>query len=660
VSFNRDGTLLATASEDGWFRVWDSASGKELFQRRFSDPEVVNPHAFVEFLPDGRLLSTRKLGKARIWKPDAPDAPPDVEAPIGQVNAVWLSPNGGYMVWENWGTNEESWGTNELWGWDFQGKRTPERLLKHMLGKSPFNSAFSRDSRLIATLGDHTDFVIWDVAQRSVIRRFPGQTARPTAFAFSPGADRLVSGSGWPESEVRLWTTEGKPIHRQHVHRNSINDLSYSPDGSRIASASLDQTIGLWHGMTLEPLALLQGHNGKVLQVQFTSESNRLVSMSDDLTIRLWEAARGNPVAVLHGHTEIIYHFALSPNGNTLASASGDGTVRLWDMKQAEARNGLRGHDNFVYDVSFSPDGTQIASAAWDGTVRLWDATTLQERPPFLKQETGENRIVQCVVWSRDGRRLAVVAQGHFVHIWDAKERQKLRTLDVPTYHWKSDTRAAFNRDGTLLATGSSEGMVALWNPETGDKVAQWNGKHRPDADTTFVSDMAFSPDGQTLATAGADNVLRLWRVADVLAGRTSDPRAALKGHTDFLRRVVWSQDGKWLATASQDRSVRLWSADAHQEIARLPHGSVVYGLALSPDGNRLASGCADNTVRIWDLARRDQVAELRGHNSYVKSVSFSPDGEQLVSASGDYTIRVWDTLSVQERAARGRAPTAK
>jgi WD40 repeat protein len=105
---------------------------------------------------------------------------------------------------------------------------------------------------------------------------------------------------------------------------------------------------------------------------------------------------------------------------------------------------------------------------------------------------------------------------------------------------------------------------------------------------------------------------------------------------------------------------VRLWSADAHQEIATLPHGSVVYGLALSPDGKRLASGCADNTIRIWDLATRDQVAELRGHNDYVKSVSFSPDGEQLVSASGDYTIRVWDTLSVQERAARGRAPTAK
>jgi WD40 repeat protein/predicted Ser/Thr protein kinase len=650
VSFNRDGTRLATASKDGWFRVWDPATGQELFRRRFADSEGAGPYPFVDFLPDGRLLSMSWRGKARVWKPDASDAPPDAEAPVGEANVAWLSPSGGYVVWTNWETTPP-----ELWGWDFPRKRTPERLLKREVG----NIAFSRDGRLIAVPVEDADFVTWDVARRSVVRRFSGHSAQPTAFAFSPGADRVVSGSFYPESEVRLWTTEGKPIHRQNVHRNSINDLAYSPDGSRIASASLDQTIGLWHGATLEPLALLRGHTGKVLQVQFTPDSSRLVSLSDDQSIRLWEAARGDPVAVLHGHTEVIIHFALSPDGNTLASASNDGTVRLWDLKQAEARNGLRGHTSYVYDASFSPDGTQIASAAWDGTVRLWDARTLRECA-VLKQETGKNPIVQCVVWSRDGRRLAAVAQQHFVHIWDAKERKKLRTLDVPTGHWKADIRAAFHPDGTLLATGSSNGMVVLWNPETGDKVAQWNGQHRLDADTAFVSEVAFSPDGQTLATAGADNVLRLWRVADVLAGRMAEPRAALKGHTDFIRRVVWSKDGTWLATASQDRSVRLWSADEQKEIALLPHGSLVYGLALSPDGKRLASGCADNTIRIWDLATRDQVAELRGHNAYVKSVAFSPDGEQLVSSSGDYTVRVWDTLSVQERAARERAPTAK
>jgi WD40 repeat protein/serine/threonine protein kinase len=644
VSFNRDGTRLVTASKDGWFRVWDAATGQELFHRRFSDQEDANGYAFAGFLPDGRVLSMNRVGKARIWKPDAPDTPVDAETPVVDAYGAWLSPNGSYVAWYNLSATE-------IWGWDFRQQRAPERLAKNVIG----NIAFNRDGQLMALPAEGGGFVTWDVARRCLIRRFAGHPVRPDSFAFSLGSDRLVCGSFFPETEVALWTAEGKTINRQNVHRNSTNDVAYSPDSSRIASSSLDQTIGLWHGATLEPVALLRGHTGPVMQVQFTPDSKRLVSRSDDQSVRLWEADRGDPVGVLHGHTELINHFALSPNGNTLASASNDGTVRLWDLKQAEAHNGLRGHTSYVYDASFSPDGTQIASAAWDGTVRLWDATTLQELA-VLKQETEREPAVHCVVWSRDGRRLAVAARSHFVHIWDAKERKKLRTLDVPNYHWRSDIRAAFNPDGTLLATGNRDGMVALWNPETGAKVAQWNGQHRVDAENAFTGDVAFSPDGQTLATVGANNVLRLWRVADVRAGRTSEPLATLKGHADVIHRVVWSKDGKWLATASQDRSVRLWSAVDQKEIAALPHGSVVYGLALSPDEKRLASGCADNTIRIWDLATHDQVAELRGHNAYVKSVAFSPDGAQLVSASGDYTIRIWDTDLVQERAKRAAA----
>src|SRR5262249_34224691 len=150
-------------------------------------------------------------------------------------DTVFLSPNGGSLVWVSWGSPPG------LWAWDFQRRRTPDRLHEPVF----YNVAFSQDSRLMATSVDGTVVAIWDVARRSVIRRFSGHSAAPTAFAFSPGAERVVSGSNYPESEVRLWTTEGELIRRQSVHHNSIYDLAYSPDGLRIASASLDHTIGL-------------------------------------------------------------------------------------------------------------------------------------------------------------------------------------------------------------------------------------------------------------------------------------------------------------------------------------------------------------------------------------------------------------------------------
>jgi WD40 repeat protein len=77
--------------------------------------------------------------------------------------------------------------------------------------------------------------------------------------------------------------------------------------------------------------------------------------------------------------------------------------------------------------------------------------------------------------------------------------------------------------------------------------------------------------------------------------------------------------------------------------------------MAFSPDGTRLAAGCGDGAIRLIDVARRQLVAELRGHAAYVHAVAWSPDGARLVSGSGDLTVRLWDSLSVAERAGRGQ-----
>src|SRR5262249_46636012 len=101
--------------------------------------------------------------------------------------------------------------------------------------------------------------------------------------------------------------------------------------------------------------------------------------------------------------------------------------------------------------------------------------------------------------------------------------------------------------------------------------------------------------------------------------------------------------------------TVRLWDLRFSRELEVLPCDSNPYGLAFTPDGTRLAVGCADHTIRLWDVARRQQVAELRGHKAYVHAVTFSPDGTQLVSASGDWTVRIWDSLKPAKRSLRGQ-----
>jgi WD40 repeat protein len=126
--------------------------------------------------------------------------------------------------------------------------------------------------------------------------------------------------------------------------------------------------------------------------------------------------------------------------------------------------------------------------------------------------------------------------------------------------------------------------------------------------------------------------------------------------HTGIVWRVAFSADGKLLASGSNDKTIRLWDVQSHEPLKVIPVGSNVFCVAFSPDGKRLAAACRDGSIRLYDVARRQQVAELRGHTDYVHSIAWSPDGTRLVSGSGDFTVRIWDSLSAQDRAKRTAA----
>ena len=159
-------------------------------------------------------------------------------------------------------------------------------------------------------------------------------------------------------------------------HTNFVNSASFSPDGSRIVSASYDKTVRIRNAATGECIRTLEGHTSYVRSASFSPDGSRIVSASLDGTVRIWDAATGECIRTL-GHTDGVSSASFSPDGSRIVSASYDKTVRIWNAATGECIRTLEGHARAVRSASFSPDGSRIVSASLDKTIRIWDISDL-------------------------------------------------------------------------------------------------------------------------------------------------------------------------------------------------------------------------------------------------------------------------------------------
>lgn len=441
------------------------------------------------------------------------------------------------------------------------------------------------------------------------------------------GRARFITHEHFPQTTLKLWDLEtGRFVREMPEHENQVLSVAFSPDESRIATASMDQHIRLWTGDGT-PIALMAGHKGLVTAVAFSPDGARIVSASQDHTLRLWNGRTGKLVNVLCGHDEEVRTAAFTADGSRIVSTSGDAVTRIWDAKRCEFDGVLGGHDSFVYSVSVSKDGRRAASGSWDGTARLWD---LRDERELARFQHLPKAIVLSVALHPDGKLLATRTR-EAVHLWDLDTKQEVHRWDSPSDLYRH-TRLAFSPDGRFLASSGTQCDVIVWEVASRAEYARFLGH------TDVIRDVVFSPDSRWLASACEvnDGTIRIWNLAEKREERV------LPCHQSAVYSLAFNADGTLLASGSMDDTVRVWNTADWSNTVALKHGTHIYGLAFSPDGSRLATACANNAIRIWDAKKWKETVDLRGHTRYVHQVAFTPDGRTLVSASGDGTLRIW------------------
>jgi len=301
-----------------------------------------------------------------------------------------------------------------------------------------------------------------------------------------------------------------------------------------------------------------------------------------------------------------------------------------------------------MYTLAASPDGKTLATGGCgafkgqqiyrnctEGMIFLWDLATQQLRGSPFK---GHEKVILSLAFSPNGKLLASGSEDQTINIWDVKSGKVLQTLKE---HKGPVQTLAFSPDGKTLASGSVDQTLILWDVKTGKMLDSPLTEH-----TDTIWSIAFSPDGKLLASGSRDKTLIFWDVAKRKPLGKPLPQAG------FLRSVTFSPDGKYLAVGGEDTNVTLWDV-AKQQIVGQPlvgHTSTVYDLAFSPDSKLLISASADKTLLLWDVETLKRVAPpFTGHNQQVFNVVFNADNQTIASIADDNSLILWD-IGAQQR----------
>ncbi|AOX03618.1 hypothetical protein BJP34_33055 [Moorena producens PAL-8-15-08-1] len=372
-------------------------------------------------------------------------------------------------------------------------------------------------------------------------------------------------------------------------HKRAVTSAVFSPDGSRILTATKGKTAKLWD-LKGEEIKSLEGHSARVNSAVFSPDGNIIVTTSEDKTAKLWDkegkllkTLRGNDCD-RNGQCQV-NSAVFSPDGQTILTASDDNTAKLWD-KQGQLINTLTGHKDIVVSAVFSPDGQTILTASEDKTAKLWD---------------------------NDGNLITTLNQDRCL------------------------TSAVFSPDGTKIITTSKDNTVKLWK-KNGDLIKLLKGHN------DWVNSAFFSQDGEKIITASSDGTAKLWN-------KDGNLIKTLAGHSEEVKKALFSPDGKNIITVSDDDTAKIWDLNGNVIANLIAHKLSVTTAAFSPNGKTIITASDDTTVKLWDIQQPVNSSLIRNssfqHSTPVNSAVFYPNGTKILIATTDKKPYSWN-LSVK------------
>jgi WD40 repeat protein/class 3 adenylate cyclase len=564
VKFSPDGTVLATAGDDGFLKVWDPETGELIFEEQ-GPGGVVG----LSFAADGALVSAAwpEEETVRILEAATGDVVQELSVPDTFVLSTGLSPHGTRVV-----VGDAFLDVAEVF--DVETGDLVVRLPRHSF---PIDAvAWSPDGRWIATGGNDSSVRVWEANSGQLMERLTGHTGVLTSVDWSPDSQWIVSGGS--DGTARVWELELHPtrgtveVEGRQAYLLSAEQTqsgmvaAFSPDGQGVITGDLGiAAVKIWDLSVEGDAEVVNVPTDELLgpvEVGYLPDG-RIVAPHDRGAVAVWEVGTdtselmetlGSPMG--ESGTAVV-QVAPSPDGDLVATVPGfSNVVSVWNLEtNALAFDFDVTGEEPISSMDWSGDGRYLALSVYDGTLHVLDADN-GGRHTLVGSEPDHAMI--ALAFAPDGRTIAVGTLNgekpdtNHISIWDRSSGMVVREFDHV-----SASSLAFDASGERLAIGTYDGTVQIRDAATGDMDREFR------AGSVTIMNVAFSPDGAVLATSGEDATIRLF---DIQA-ETGAQWLELRGHDLLVSGLDFSPDGKHLASSAPDGVVRVWALDLDELI---------------------------------------------------------------------------------------------
>ena len=527
LSFSADGNLFVAGAVNKHFKLWNltTKSDKEL-------ATTAKDFSQVRFSRDGRLLSLSENYVVRIWE----------TATGREVGQLQVPNSGASMQWDAF-------------------------------------SAFSDDSKKIATAGFDTETIIWDLETLKPLLRMTGRTNFAHDVSFNSDGTQLSSGgrTRWDLRTGRGLRVTLLPLEKSYPQQ--------SPDGRLIAVRRLNEPV----------ITIIESATGRQLfQLARAGDASILENLSFSNDSSMLAATYGTSASAAN-------------NAGQFAHGS---SVRIWELKTGSELRSIETTDIPVA-AEFSNDGQVIATIGAMGEIALWNVQSgsklreLTSSP--LKSFTNPN--TQTMQSIQKGRIPKNIQMPNMAELGEMMNNM-LGTIAAGTGGGNKVSSLAFSPDNRVVATGGIESKSNV------DFAAMMSGAQNPKRQKG--SKQSQDPDDllKDLKVEAIGRV-QFWDVA------TGQEIGQIKGHGKAVTKVAFSRDGKWLATASNDNTIKIWDIATKRELRTfIGHTASINSMDISPDNRLLASASEDGATFLWDTNTGEHLLTL---------ISLDDGGEWMV-----------------------------